>query len=147
QEGVRVEISDRARELHAQQPAQIDREQPVNVYDEARRNVEHARLQQASDRQDLETAIAAAPQSGVLSSEEHAENRRHDPDLLGEPDDSERAKVARETFTKAGLVEAQTEAELVTRFAEQAFEQDLGRPSRVNQVLGSRSQPTSNFES
>ena len=124
-----------------------ERVEAANVYEEARRNVSHARLQQAGSRQDLETAIAAAPQSGVLSSEEHAENRRHDPDLLGETDDSEQAKVARETLTKAGVVEAQTEAELVTRFAEQAFEQDLGRPARVNQVLGSRSQPTSNFES
>jgi hypothetical protein len=107
----------------------------------------HAELQQADERQDLELAFAAAAQSGVARSEEAAEQRRSDPELMGESDESQRERVAQEVLTQAGMVEAQSEAELVTRFGERAFEQDLGRPPRLNEQLGHRSRPASTYDS
>ncbi len=41
--------------------------------------------------------------------------------------------------TQAAVVEAEATSELVTGFAERAFEQDLGRPERVREHLGHRS--------
>jgi hypothetical protein len=103
-------------------------------------------LQQADDRQDLEHAVAAAPQSGVARSEEESDRRRADVELMGDSEESDRERVAREVLTEAGVVEARSEEELVTRFAERAFAQDLGRPPRVQEVLGNRSRPTSDFD-
>lgn len=104
-------------------------------------------IQRVDQRQDLELAFAAAPQSGVARSEEASQQRRHDVELMGESEESAREQVAQEVLTQAGVVEAQYEAELVTRFSERAFEQDLGRPERVREVLGQRSRPVSADES
>jgi hypothetical protein len=122
-------------------------EAPRTEDGEAAREARVARAQEqlrrADDRQDLEFAFAAAPQSGVARSEEAAEQRRYDVELMGESEDSARARMAQEVLTQAGVVEAEYEAELVTRFSERAFEQDLGRPERVREVLGQRSRPVS----
>jgi hypothetical protein len=98
-------------------------------------------LRRADTREDLELAFAAAPQSGVARSEEASEQRRHDVDLMGESEESARERMAQEVLTQVGVVEAEHEAELVTRFSERAFEQDLGRPERVREVLGQRPRP------
>jgi hypothetical protein len=108
---------------------------------------EHVELQLADNRQDLERAFAAASQSGVARSEEHQERRRADVDLMGEPDpESGRERIAREALTQVGVVEARTEQELVTRYADRAFAQDLGRPESPKQTLGDRNQPSSDFD-
>jgi hypothetical protein len=123
------------------------RTQDADAAREARVARVQEQLQRADERQDLELAFATAPQSGVASSEEASEQRRHDVELMGESEESARARVAQELLTQAGVVEAEHEAELVTRFSERAFEQDLGRPERVREVLGQRSRPVSGDDS
>ena len=125
------------------QTAPKPRPQPVEdsrAADEARETRQREILQRSDRRNDLETAVAAASQSGVARTEENAANRRADSTRdTDSADESARERRVKEALTQAGVVEAQTETELVTRFSERAFEQDLGRPERTREFLGQRS--------
>ena len=127
----------------APQTAPKPRPQPVEdsrAADEARETRQREILQRSDRRNDLETAVAAASQSGVARTEENAANRRADSTRDTDPtDESARERRAKEALTQAGDVEAQAEVELVTRFSERAFEQDLGRPERTREFVGQRS--------
>ena len=97
-------------------------------------------MARADHRVDLEIAVAAAGQSGVARTEEEAHTRRTDSMREADAkDEAARERAIREALTKAGMVEAEAQSELVTRFAEHAFEQDLGRPERTVEYLGNRS--------
>jgi hypothetical protein len=110
------------------------------VAEEARKMRQREILERVDRRVDLETAVAAAGQSGVARTEEEAHTRRTDSMREADAkDEAARERAIREALTKAGVVEAEAESELVTRFAERAFEQDLGRPERTVEHLGNRS--------
>ncbi len=96
-----------------------------------------------SQRQEDETT------SSAVASHTGAVQNRDDPqrlELPGEGSDPATAAVAEAAFTQAGLVEAVSQDEIVTRFFEEAPpSQDPGPEPRPQNTLGGRNVPFSTF--
>ena len=109
--------------------------------DQAAREARQREIMERADRRpDLDTAIAAGAHGTITRGEEDAQPRRTDSTREADlQDEAARKRAVQAALTQAAVVEAESTGELVTRFAERAFEQDLGRPERVREHLGNRS--------
>ncbi len=141
-EPVRLPVFDTVRsEQNAPAPQPKVHKLPDLEADQAAREARQREIMERADRRpDLDTAIAAGAHGTVTRGEEDAQPRRAD--STREADAQEQAarrRAVQAAVTQAAVVEAEATSELVTGFAERAFEQDLGRPERVQEHLGHRS--------
>ena len=104
-------------------------------------NRDREETEQVRNPEDQQNISSVAPNTGAVQNPE--EVRRTE--LLGQPDQPAGTTIAQTTLTQAGLVEAEREDQLVTRFMNGNPAPDPGPEPRVQEELGERSVPISTF--
>lgn len=121
--------------------------QPDPVREQQRqRQAEGQEVARGDDRDHLDRATVIASQSGAVRNADV--DRGQGPDAVDLPGEAKRPageKIADSTLTKAGVVEAKAEEEIVSRYVTNTPAQDAGPEPSPSHHLGTRAQPLSTY--
>lgn len=121
----------RQREAVLPTPPAADLQEPQEI--------ERQSFEQGTNPENIAQATAVAPHSTVIQNNDEVH-------LPGQSDEPAGQKVAQETFTHAGVVEAASADQLATRFFNGLPATDPGAEPRVEEDLSERSVPASTLD-